>query len=33
MTSQYVGIDWHRRRSVIVRQSPDGGILDRTDQQ
>jgi transposase len=28
MTSQYVGIDLHRRRSVIVRQTPDGEVLE-----
>lgn len=28
MTSQYVGIDLHRRRSVIVRQTPDSEILE-----
>jgi hypothetical protein len=28
MASQYVGIDLHRRRSVIVRQTPDGEVID-----
>ena len=28
MASQYVGIDLHRRRSVIVRQTPDGEVVD-----
>jgi transposase len=28
MTSQYVGIDLHRRRSVIVRQDADGEVLE-----
>jgi hypothetical protein len=28
MASQYVGIDLHRRRSVIVRQSPEGEVVD-----
>ena len=28
MASQYVGIDLHRRRSVIVRQTPDGQVVD-----
>jgi transposase len=28
MVSQYVGIDLHRRRSVIVRQTPDGEVID-----
>ncbi len=28
MASQYVGIDLHRRRSVIVRQSPEGEVLE-----
>jgi transposase len=28
MTSQYVGIDLHRRRSVIVRQTPEGEVLE-----
>jgi transposase len=28
MASQYVGIDLHRRRSVIVRQSADGEVLE-----
>ena len=28
MSEQYVGIDLHRRRSVIVRMSPEGEILD-----
>ena len=27
MQSEYVGIDLHRRRSVIVRMSPDGEQL------
>ena len=27
MKSEYVGIDLHRRRSVIVRMSPDGEQL------
>jgi transposase len=29
MASQYVGIDLHRRRSVIVRQDPDGEVLEK----
>jgi transposase len=28
MACQYVGIDLHRRRSVIVRQTPDGQVVD-----
>ena len=28
MASQYVGVDLHRRRSVIVRQTPDGEVVD-----
>jgi sensor domain CHASE-containing protein len=28
MVSQYVGIDLHRRRSVIVRQTPTGAVVD-----
>ncbi len=28
MASQYVAIDLHRRRSVIVRQTPDGEVVD-----
>jgi hypothetical protein len=28
MASQYVGIDLHRRRSVIVRQTADGQVVD-----
>jgi len=28
MASQYVGIDLHRRRSVIVRQTPEGEVVD-----
>lgn len=28
MVSQYVAIDLHRRRSVIVRQTPDGEVID-----
>jgi hypothetical protein len=28
MASQYVGIDLHRRRSVIVRQTPEGEVLE-----
>jgi transposase len=30
MQGQYVGIDLHRRRSVIVRMDPDGTVLDTT---
>ncbi len=29
MATQYVGIDLHRRRSVIVRHDQDGGVLER----
>ncbi|CAA9244017.1 MAG: hypothetical protein AVDCRST_MAG76-1930 [uncultured Acidimicrobiales bacterium] len=29
MEPEYVGIDLHRRRSVIVRMSPDGELLPR----
>src|SRR5918994_7152738 len=28
MACSYVGIDLHRRRSVIVRQTPDGQVVD-----
>jgi hypothetical protein len=28
MAEQYVGIDLHRRRSVIVRMTPDGEVLE-----
>jgi hypothetical protein len=28
MASQYVAIDLHRRRSVIVRQTPEGEVVD-----
>jgi hypothetical protein len=28
MGEQYVGIDLHRRRSVIVRMTPDGEVLE-----
>ena len=28
MACRYVGIDLHRRRSVIVRQTPDGQVVD-----
>jgi hypothetical protein len=28
MGEQYVGIDLHRRRSVIVRMMPDGEVLE-----
>lgn len=28
MASQYVAIDLHRRRLVIVRQTPDGEVVD-----
>ena len=28
MGSQYVGIDLHRRRSVIVRETADGDVLE-----
>lgn len=28
MSEQYVGIDLHRRRSVIVRSTPTGEVLD-----
>ena len=27
---QYVGIDLHRRRSVFVRMTPDGTVLERS---
>lgn len=30
MASEYVGIDLHRRRSVIVRQDADGEVLEHT---
>jgi hypothetical protein len=28
MGEQYVGIDLHRRRSVIVRMTPEGEVLE-----
>ncbi|MPZ89046.1 MAG: transposase, partial [Nitriliruptorales bacterium] len=28
MASEYVGIDLHRRRSVIVRQNADGEVIE-----
>ena len=28
MASEYVAIDLHRRRSVIVRQTPEGEVVD-----
>ena len=30
MEREYVGIDLHRRRSVIVRRNADGGLLSKT---
>ncbi len=29
MATQYVGIDLHRRRSVIVRQDAEGEVLEK----
>lgn len=28
MSKQYVGIDLHRRRSVIVRMTPEGEVIE-----
>ena len=28
MASQYVGVGLHRRRSVIVRERPEGEVVD-----